>query len=386
VKIPLLSFFTGGGFLDIGFEKAGFAIKWTNEVKPEFADIYASGVTSWRRSRNPKPRKAAIANTNSIASLEDRAVMRQAFGNKAPPLFGAIGGPPCTDFSPGGLHAGHNGDNGQLTGVYVEMLKSIKPSFFLLENVPHLASHPDHGPVFESLLKKLSRAGYVYVRKKLNALDFGIPQDRTRLFVIGFRRNLLRAWYPKERSPKRAFELHFRWPTPAYPNAKEAYTWPEASAFGGNPAKPRDIPEKLYVHRALKPSPESLPNGKEWFVPKSKKFKTIREGDVSGKSFKRLHRFRYAPTAWYGNNEVHLHPFKPRRLSVREAMRLQAVPDSYVMPKETPLSAKFKVICNGVPVLLAEKIAGSMASFISASLKNRKARQPSTAYNRKNGR
>ena len=74
-----------------------------------------------------------------------------------------------------------------------------------------------------------------------------------------------------------------------------------------------------------------LPNGVEGFTPKSDKFNWIPEGDVSRKSFKRLHRWRYSPAVAYGNNEVHLHPTQPRRLTVREAMRIQTdLPPKYV--------------------------------------------------------
>jgi DNA (cytosine-5)-methyltransferase 1 len=120
------------------------------------------------------------------------------------------------------------------------------------------------------------------------------------------------------------------------------------------------------VHTALggEAGVENLPNGKEWFVPYSKKFTCVPEGRVATKSFKRLHRYRYSPTAWYGNNEVHLHPTQPRRLSVREALRLQSVPDSYVMPTDVPLSAKFKVICNGVPVKLAATVAAAVRAHL----------------------
>jgi len=370
-KTPLLSFFTGGGFLDMGFEQAGFEVAWTNEFNPEFAEIYATGVTSWRRSGNRKAEAAAISSINSIADLNPHKILNDAFPYKAPEVFGVIGGPPCSDFSVGGLHAGHNGKNGQLTEVYFNMLKALTPSFFLLENVPHLESHPKHGPMFQALLQKLDAAGYAVVWKKLNSLDFGVPQDRTRLFVVGFRKDLLRSWYPNEPFPKRALEKQFEWPEPKYPDAKAQYSWPGKDPFKCNTRKPEEIPVELCVCSALAPNPETFPNGKEWFNPKSKKFKKIREGDVSGKSFKRLHRFRYSPTAWYGNNEVHLHPTKARRLSVREALRLQTVPDSYIMPTESTLSAKFKVICNGVPFVLATKIAEQIADFIASGLKSR---------------
>src|SRR5690606_28144652 len=95
-----------------------------------------------------------------------------------------------------------------------------------------------------------------------------------------------------------------------------------------------------------------------------KKFWQIDEGDVSGKSFKRLHRYRYSPTAWYGNNEVHIHPWKPRRLSVREALRIQTVPDEYILPVDFSLTDKFKMITNGVPCRLAEHLAQSIMTFL----------------------
>lgn len=83
----------------------------------------------------------------------------------------------------------------------------------------------------------------------------------------------------------------------------------------------------------------------------------IEEGDTNRKSFKRLHRLKYSPTVAYGNNEVHLHPTLPRRLTVREALRLQTVPDEYILPAEVPLTHKFKLISNGVPSAKAELIA-----------------------------
>lgn len=111
-----------------------------------------------------------------------------------------------------------------------------------------------------------------------------------------------------------------------------------------------------------------LPNGLEGFKPYSKKFYLIPEGDVSGISFKRLHRWRYSPTVAYGNNEVHLHPAFPRRLTVREAMRIQTVPDNYALPAGISLSNKFKMVGNGVPVKLARAVALSFAKVLRGEL------------------
>jgi DNA (cytosine-5)-methyltransferase 1 len=76
---------------------------------------------------------------------------------------------------------------------------------------------------------------------------------------------------------------------------------------------------------------EHHPNAHNRFVPRSgiEKMKVVAEGDVSRKSYKRLHRFRYSPTAAYGNNEVHLHPSKERRISAAEAMAIQSLPKEF---------------------------------------------------------
>ena len=95
------------------------------------------------------------------------------------------------------------------------------------------------------------------------------------------------------------------------------------------------------------------------------RFNTVAEGDVKGKSFKRLHRWRYSPTAAYGNREVHLHPSERRRLTVREAMRIQSVPDAYALPVTMTLGKKFKAISNGVPVTLARVLAEQIASYLN---------------------
>ncbi|MCR4811877.1 MAG: DNA cytosine methyltransferase, partial [Bacteroidales bacterium] len=71
-----------------------------------------------------------------------------------------------------------------------------------------------------------------------------------------------------------------------------------------------------------------------------------------------------SPTAAYGNNEVHIHPYKPRRISVAEALAIQSLPKEYELPPSTSLSDAFKTIGNGVPFLLANSIAKSIADYL----------------------
>ncbi len=351
-RIPLLSFFSGGGFLDLGFEQAGFDVVWSNEAHESFADMYCAGISGWRQVVGLTDGKdCPLVNTSSIADLNKRIILAEAFGSVTPDFFGIIGGPPCQDFSQSGKDLGAEGSRGKLTQIFANLICDVRPSFFLMENVPGLF-RKKHLKFFQRIVKQLTdgNLGYLTSREILNALEYGVPQHRERLFLIGFRKDM----FPKHR------KNHFAWPHPQYKGARDL-AWPTTSPFGSETLPvPSGIPLELTVGRLVGDEAERLPNGQEAFTPYSKKFTEIKEGDVSGKSFKRLHRYRYSPTVWYGNNEVHLHPWKPRRLTVREALRIQSVPDEYILPAEAFLSHKFKVISNGVPTLLARQIAGAL--------------------------
>ena len=244
------------------------------------------------------------------------------------------------------------------------MLCRIKPSFFVIENVPGLYNFHTHRKFFLSKMRQLKDHGYALDYQILNALELGVPQDRERLFVVGFKRSLAQ----RAAGRKLAADEHgwFLGPKLQTYNGAKLLPWPKRSPFGRKPDAPLGIPMELSVYSALlgDGDPEKLANGNDYFNPYSSRFKEVQEGDVSGKSFKRLHRYRFSPTAWYGNQEVHLHPWKARRLSVREALRIQTVPDEYVLPQDLSLSAKFKMTCNGVPCLMALHLADAVRCFL----------------------
>lgn len=381
--IPLLSFFAGAGFLDIGFLQAGFDITWRNENNLSFVkgfEFALSHMNELNQNGNGK-----VHNTRSITNLTANDVAKEAFHNlPAPDVFGIIGGPPCPDFATGGKNRGKEGDHGRLSQIYVDMINDLQPTFFLFENVPGLLRTEKHRRFLRELMSQLSEE-YCIDLDVLNALEYGVPQDRERLFLLGFqkkwmKRNVDFATYEKCQAWEkvlfsvnniRDYKFHlnerwFHWPEHSYEHAKLKYTWPEQSPFGGEPEKPANIPDELMIGSFISNFDElaSLPNGLERFEPKSEKFGLIAEGDVSRKSFKRLHRWRYSPAVAYGNNEVHLHPTQPRRLTVREAFKIQTVPDTYAFPQDLPLSHKFKMISNGVPIKLSRAVAGALANFL----------------------
>jgi DNA (cytosine-5)-methyltransferase 1 len=359
MRIPTLSFFTGGGFLDMGFELEGFDTVWINENNDTFRGLYEEAHPVWLRKQRINAPDVYIED-DSVENLRGSAVLRQRFGRRRPSMFGMIGGPPCPDFSNAGLHHGHNGINGRLTKTYVKLICDIRPTFFVLENVAGLARFQKHREFLERMEKQIRDAGFVTEKRILNALEYGVPQFRERLFVVGVRTRE----YKKYVSCKNLIpgEPWFPWPTPRYVDAATSFDWPGASDFGGRPRKPKEIPSKLCVHSCLIPDKdqEKVPNARDIFRAYSGKFYEVGEGDTSQKSFKRLHRYRYSPTACYGNNEVHLHPWKPRRISLLEAMRIQGIPDSYIFPEDVPLTPAFKVVSNGVPVPLARYVARSL--------------------------
>ncbi|HAO08161.1 MAG TPA: DNA (cytosine-5-)-methyltransferase [Chryseobacterium sp.] len=362
-KIPVLSFYSGGGFMDMGFEKAGFEIVWTNEFDKVFAKLHAAGITSWRKSQG-NGIKAEIFNTKSITEIKPEEIIEEAFPNGIPGHFGIIGGPPCQDFSINGSLKGFDGERGKLTIVFFDKILELKPTFFVMENVTGLTKRKETKEYLQTLLKRVEKEYYVD-HEKLNSLDFGVPQHRERIFFFGIRKEFI----SKNLIEQSSFGKWFPFPVnEKYQNAATKYNWGKQVEFGKILAKPKDVPFELCIESCLVPHREmnTTPNANEFFnlYVSENILKAIQEGETNRPSFKRLHRFKYSPTACYGNNEVHLHPYKHRRLSVREALRIQGVPDEYMLPVELPLTKKFKMIGNGVPVPLAEAVANAVKDFI----------------------
>jgi DNA (cytosine-5)-methyltransferase 1 len=365
---PLLSLFSGAGFFDLGLIQAGFRVIWSLEFEPRICLAHDYGMKSFFQSIGEDENDAPqTGDPKDIRVWGPNAILRQASGTlTGQGDFGIIGGPPCPDFSIGGKNRGGSGDRGQLTRVFIERICELEPRFFVIENVKGLLNTAKHRKFLFGELWKLEEKGYAVDLRVLNALHLGVPQDRERVFIIGVKRSVVRKLY--SRTMKKGERNWFPWPRDSrYDDAKTRFKWPTTSPFGSVPSKPTGIPEELFVGPLVLNQSEMkrLPNGTEGFEPYSDKFAWVSEGDDSRKCFKRLHRYRYSPTVAYGNNEVHLHPALPRRLTVREALRIQTVPDSFSLPRELPLSTKFKLAGNGVPVEMARKLGIALRDFLS---------------------
>lgn len=166
--MKVASFFAGCGGLDLGFEQAGYEVVWANEFDESIHKTYQ------------------FNHPNTCLCKSD---IRELKGEDIPDCDGFIGGPPCQSWSEGGKQLGLDDERGRLFLDYIRLIREKHPKFFLIENVQGIISDK-HFSTFLSFLSPLEEAGYVVNYSLLNAADYQIPQDRYRVFVIGFLKDL----------------------------------------------------------------------------------------------------------------------------------------------------------------------------------------------------
>jgi DNA (cytosine-5)-methyltransferase 1 len=184
-QLKVISLFTGAGGLDIGFENAGFTISVALESDPSCCDTLHA-------NRPLMP----IINQR----IEDVTVEHVLETAKLKPLEAAlvIGGPPCQSFSIAGLRKGLDDDRGRLLFEFVRIIRGTLPFGFVLENVKGLVNWDSGRAVrllIEELAKPIEYEGHTYSYtiaepQVLNAMDYGVPQHRERVVIVGNRMNL----------------------------------------------------------------------------------------------------------------------------------------------------------------------------------------------------
>jgi len=182
-NIRILSLFSGGGGLDIGFHDAGYQIVECNELVQDFASTLSRNSTSSGRLHGSK---IVCMDINDY----DPDVENIDF---------IIGGPPCQTFSAAGARAaGVNGiddDRGNLFKQYVRILKKLRPRGFLFENVYRIVG-AQGGKPWRLIQEAFSEAGYKLHWRIIDAADFGVPQFRERLIIVGLREGEFLFPYP----------------------------------------------------------------------------------------------------------------------------------------------------------------------------------------------
>ena len=181
-KPKVISLFTGAGGFDIGFEKAGFSIAVAVEADPACCDTLRAN----RPSLNIINEKIENVSTDTILSVGGLKPLEAAL---------VIGGPPCQSFSLAGLRKGLDDDRGKLLFEYVRIVRDALPVGFVFENVRGLASWDKGralGLLVDELTKPIEYQNEIYRYtvsdpQILNAVDFGVPQYRERIILVGNR-------------------------------------------------------------------------------------------------------------------------------------------------------------------------------------------------------
>jgi len=312
----IISLFSGAGGMDLGFAKAGFEVIWANEYDKSIWSTYEANHTT-------------ILNRCDIRSVSCADV---------PECDGIIGGPPCQSWSEAGKSKGIEDSRGQLFYEFIRILKDKNPKFFVAENVSGMMAQP-HQEAVKNITGLFESAGYVVHIKMLNAADFGVPQDRKRVFYVGFRQDLA---------------VEFVWPS-----ALPRITLREAIG---------DLPSALPAQAKNKRNPVCpVPNHeymKGGFSSMYMSRNRVRGWDEQ--SFTIQAGGRHAPThpqappmtfiakdqRIFAVGQEHLY----RRLSIRECARIQTFPDDFFFKYEY-LADGYKMVGNAVPVELAYNVA-----------------------------
>jgi len=169
--LSTLSLFSGGGGLDLGFDRAGYSHKASYELIPICDETLSLNRPEWVINGGPE--------YGDVTKVD-----WSPFKGKIDVLHG---GPPCQPFSIAGEQKGHE-DERNMWGEFNRAVNTIKPMAFVAENVLGLLSPKFEGFVKENILDQLSN--YSIVRFEMNAADFGVPQVRRRVFFVGFRNKI----------------------------------------------------------------------------------------------------------------------------------------------------------------------------------------------------
>lgn len=335
--MKLISLFSGAGGLDLGFEKAGFSTVFANE--------YDKNIWATFRANFPQ----AHLDTRSIVQIPD---------SDLPKVDGLIGGPPCQSWSEAGSHRGIHDQRGQLFFEYIRVLKHVQPKFFLAENVSGILSARHRG-AFETILEQFRSLGYNVAHKMLRASDFGVPQDRDRVIIVGIREDL---------------SCGFEFPDPlgAAPTLREAIgKMPKPKANNSRSARV-DHPS-LANHEYLVDDFSSMYMSRNRVRSWDERSFTIQAGARHAPihpSAPRMEKVSDDKFRFILEQE-----FKYRRMSVRECARIQTFPDTHAFCYGRIIDG-YKMVGNAVPVELAYHLARQIQTALHSSKKRPTSRRP----------
>jgi DNA (cytosine-5)-methyltransferase 1 len=327
-QVPVVSFFSGAGGLDLGFEAAGFSHTALVEKNELFCSTLRHNRPDWKVF-GPPTFSGDVSDTEGVIETLKGVVGSAPFEG----VF--VGGPPCQPFSiAANQRFSKSGDNfkrvgfahdtnGNLLFEFLEIIKHFRPAVFLIENVPGLLEIDD-GEQLQRAYREMEEVGYaVHEPLVLLAAEHKVPQNRIRLFVVGNR--LGKDFHPPkptghQLSCEGALQLSL--------DGVENHVTRSHNAESIRRYMNLDYGRRDQLGRVDRLNP-ALPS------------KTVIAGGTAG------------------GGRSHLHPYIPRTLSVRESARLQTFPDDYVFLG--PSARQYTQVGNAVPPVLAAQLAAAIS-------------------------
>ncbi len=314
----LASLFSGAGGLDLGFKQSGFETIWANEYDKEIWDTFEYNFP------NTKLDKRSILNIDA---------------KDIPNIDGIIGGPPCQSWSEAGLGKGILDHRGKLFYDYIRILKEKNPKFFLVENVAGMLS-TRHLSEFNNFLNEFKSLGYEVSWELLDANHYKVPQNRKRVIVVGYRKDLdKKFFFPLPNKTKLVLkDVIFDLPPPLKALDKNR---------SNNTLL---IPNHEYMNGGFSSIFMSRNRVRGWNEPSFTIQASGRQCPIHPQApkmeFVEKNKFRFV----IGKESNY------RRFSVRECARIQTFPDSFIF-KYNNITAGYKMVGNAVPINLTNEIA-----------------------------
>ena len=318
----IISLFSGCGSLDLGFEKAGFSIPVANEYDK----------TIWETFKINHP------NTKLIEG-DIRNIKEEDFPDN---IDGIIGGPPCQSWSEAGALRGIEDSRGQLFYEYIRILKDKQPKFFLAENVSGMLANR-HSEAVKNILNMFDECGYNVSLTLVNAKDYGVAQERKRVFYIGFRKDL---------------NIDFKFPIGSTQDDDKKITLKDiiwdlqetaVPALERNKHNPSAINNNEYFIGSYSPIFMSRNRVKSWDEQAFTVQASGRQCQLHPQAPKMIKHDKN--DCRFVEGQEHLY----RRMTIREVARVQGFPDDFKFIY-TNTNDAYKMIGNAVPVNLAYEI------------------------------
>ena len=381
-KLTVIDLFAGCGGLSTGFEMAGFDIPLAIEKDEWAAQTYKLN------------HKKTTVITEDITQLLDLDALVKHRGNLSKKeIDGIIGGPPCQGFSLSGNRDKKDPRN-SLFMEFVRFVRYFKPKFFVMENVTGILSmQTKSGTLVKNvIIDEFNKAGYNVEIFVLNAAEYGVPQNRIRVFFIGLKSDIK---YDKNKIGPKGFLFNehqitieqalMDLPTLQAGEGKDVVKY-DKKPQNDYQKWVRNGSKEIFNHIAMKHTPRLIERFShikygESVADVDVEFQQRKRGDaskISGKVYSQNNMRPFpnkpSPTIPASFQSNFVHPFFNRNYTAREGARLQSFPDCYVFcGKRTTMSweknlSQYQQIGNAVPPLLAKAIAKTIHKYLQEVL------------------